>query len=279
MTTQHLPGSSIEIVADWSPGEPPRHALFDFDGTLSLIREGWPDIMIPLMVEILAETGTDETPEQLREIATAFVMELNGKQTIYQMSRLAEEVERRGGRPRDPLAYKHAYHERLMHRIHARRERLRDGSDAPSAWLVPGSIRMLELLQAHGVLMYLASGTDEVYVREEVELLGLNRFFGDHVYGALDDYRSFSKAQIIARLFTQQEIPGSALIGFGDGYVEIQNVREVGGTAVAVASDESSRGGKPDPWKRERLINAGANVVVADFSEAERLLGLWWPAS
>ena len=28
-----------------------RHALFDFDGTLSLIREGWQDVMIPQMVD------------------------------------------------------------------------------------------------------------------------------------------------------------------------------------------------------------------------------------
>jgi len=28
--------------------------LFDFDGTLSLIRSGWVDVMVPMMVEILA---------------------------------------------------------------------------------------------------------------------------------------------------------------------------------------------------------------------------------
>ena len=30
-------------------------ALFDFDGTLSLIREGWPRVMIGMMVELLRE--------------------------------------------------------------------------------------------------------------------------------------------------------------------------------------------------------------------------------
>ena len=40
-------------------------ASFDFDGTLSLIREGWPQIMIPMMVEVLKETGTAETEAEL----------------------------------------------------------------------------------------------------------------------------------------------------------------------------------------------------------------------
>ena len=32
------------------------HALFDFDGTLSLIRSGWMGVMVPMMVEVLAES-------------------------------------------------------------------------------------------------------------------------------------------------------------------------------------------------------------------------------
>jgi len=38
-----LPGTMIEVIrVPTSPGTY-RHVLFDFDGTLSLIREGWPD--------------------------------------------------------------------------------------------------------------------------------------------------------------------------------------------------------------------------------------------
>ena len=38
--------TQIEIVKDWS-GYDIKYALFDFDGTVSLVREGWQDIMIP----------------------------------------------------------------------------------------------------------------------------------------------------------------------------------------------------------------------------------------
>src|SRR3954447_8937997 len=78
-----------------------RFVLFDFDGTLSLIREGWPQVMIPMMVDVLRQTGTAEADATLAAEVEDFVMRLNGKQTIYQMMQLAEEVKKRGGQPLD----------------------------------------------------------------------------------------------------------------------------------------------------------------------------------
>jgi phosphoglycolate phosphatase len=43
----------------------PRAVLFNFDATLSLIRSGWMDVMIPMMVEILADLRTGESDAQL----------------------------------------------------------------------------------------------------------------------------------------------------------------------------------------------------------------------
>lgn len=272
VSTRFLANSSIELIENFRACRPPEHALFDFDGTLSLIREGWPDVMIPLFVEHLKDLGTGESPESLREICTHFVMELTGKQTIYQMIRLGEEIQKRGGTPREPLVYKEEYHQRLLARIDSRRNDLKTGDISPEQMLVPGSERMLELLAERGIGLYLASGTDEHYVKEEVELLGLDRFFGEQIYGAREDYRSFSKAQVIERILESNEMDGSSLVGLGDGYVEIQNVKEAAGIAVAVASDEAGRSGRPDAWKRKRLIAAGANVVVPDFRESDRLV-------
>src|SRR5437016_3308176 len=110
----------IEILCSDFPRGRFRSVLFDFDGTLSLIREGWPQVMIPMMVGILRETGTSETDAVLTAAVEEFVMRLNGRQTIYQMIHLAEEVRRRGGTPQDPLAYKRCYHDRLMDRIGSR---------------------------------------------------------------------------------------------------------------------------------------------------------------
>lgn len=274
--THMLPDTSVEIVRPLALDRPPAHVLFDFDGTLSLIREGWPEVMIPLMVEILQATGTDEPPQVLHRICNNFVTELTGKQTIYQMIRLAEEVSKRGGRPEDPLTYKKQYLDRLMDRIIDRREGLRTGRIAPEAMMVPYSFELLDSLKQRGAALYLASGTDEPDVAEEVRLLKLDRYFGPHVYGAQDDYRTFSKAQVIERILRENALQGPSLLGFGDGFVEIQNIKTVGGTAVAVASDEAARSGRPDPWKRDRLIGAGADLVIPDYHDFQPLVDYLW---
>ena len=175
-----------------------------------------------------------------------------------------------------PLHYKQIYHDRLMLKIEARREDLRTGRAAAESMLVPGAIAMLSALRERGAQLYLASGTDEEFVREEADLLGLTPYFGERLHGAVDDYLSYSKAQVIQRIFEEQEIDGARLLGFGDGYVEIENVKSAGGTAVAVASDEAGRSGEPDAWKRQRLIGVGADIVIPDFQDWRPLVDYLW---
>jgi phosphoglycolate phosphatase len=261
----------IEILRPDLPRGRFRSVLFDFDGTLSLIREGWPEVMIPMMVDVLRATGTEETPDTLHAAVEEFVMRLNGRQTIYQMMHLAEEVRRRGGTPLEPLAYKHRYHELLMERIQGRLVDLASGAATAEAWTVPGSRALLENLRRRGMKLYLASGTDLAFVRREVELLGLASYFGEHIYGALDEYQNFSKKMIIDALLRDHQLHGAELLGFGDGFVEIEEVKGVGGVAVAVASDEVRRHGV-NAWKRERLIRAGADVVIPEYRRQEKLL-------
>ena len=110
-------------------------------------------------------------------------------------------------------------------------------------------------------------------MKQEAELLGLTRFFGRHIYGALDNYKEFSKKMVIDRILRENGIDGEQLLSFGDGYVEIENTKEVGGLAVAVASDEAHNGsGRFDEWKHRRLLGVGADVVIPDFRDAEALL-------
>ena len=104
-------------------------------------------------------------------------------------------------------------------------------------------------------------------------MLGLTAYFGEHIYGALDNYKSFSKKMVIERILRENNIPGERLLSFGDGYVEIENTKEVGGLAVAVASDEANNGsGRFDEWKRQRLLGVGADVVIPDYRDAALLL-------
>ncbi len=264
----------VELRPSFAPRPAITHAIFDFDGTLSLIREGWPEVMMGMFEEMIPHR-CDDTPESLRQMLYDDMMSLNGKQTIYQMMRYAERVKERGGEALEPLAYKHEYLRRLNVKIGFRLDGLRDGSISPSRYLVPHSIELLENLQARGVKLCLASGTDEVFVKNEAELLGVRRFFGEHIYGAQDQYQNFSKKMIIERTLRENSIQGAQLIAFGDGYVEIQNTKEAGGLAIAVASDEANPGsGRIDAWKRERLVGVGADVVIPDYKDHQPLLRL-----
>jgi phosphoglycolate phosphatase-like HAD superfamily hydrolase len=250
------------------------HVLFDFDGTLSLIRQGWPDVMVPMFTELLPPRA-GETDADRRRMAFEDIMHLNGKQTIYQMIQLCERIKERGGVPREPLWYKHEYLRRLDLRIKDRLEGLRQGTIRPDDLLVDGARSLLENLHTRGLPLYLASGTDEVFVRQEAELLDLVRYFGPRIYGAQDDYKNFSKKLVIERIIRENKIQGEQLLSFGDGYVEIQNTKEAGGLAVAVASDEANNGsGHMDEWKRERLSGVGADVLIPDFRDAAPLLEL-----
>jgi phosphoglycolate phosphatase len=262
----------VEFAPSFAPRPHISHVLFDFDGTISLIREGWPQIMVPMFVELLPALA-GESEEARRQLCFEDIMRLNGKQTIYQMIQLAERIKERGGTPREPLWYKHEYLRRLDERIRHRCDGLRSGASTADDSLVFGTRRLLDTLQRRGLTLYLASGTDEQFVKAEAELLDVTRFFGRHIYGAQDDYKQFSKKMVIERILRENQIPGEQLLAFGDGYVEIQNTKEVGGLAVAVASDEANNGsGRFDEWKRQRLLGVGADVVIPDFRDAGALL-------
>jgi phosphoglycolate phosphatase-like HAD superfamily hydrolase len=271
------PWASVELAAPLEPRPEIRFVLFDFDGTLSLIRQGWSEVMVPMFLEALPRTP-GETDNDVRQLVIDDIMRLNGKQTIYQMIQLAERITERGGTPQEPLAYKHEYLRRLGEHIGSRTHRLRSREIQPDELLVHLARPLLENLRERGLELYLASGTDEYAVKDEAEQLDLTRYFGNHIYGALDDYKRFSKKIIIDRILEEEGISGNQLLAFGDGYVEIENTKQVGGFAVAVASDEAHNGsGRVDEWKRKRLLGVGADAVIPDYRDAiafvDRLLG------
>lgn len=253
-------------------------AIFDFDGTLSLIREGWQQIMIPYFIDELSKApgAKDLSEENISYKVRDFVTVLTGKQTIYQCIHLSEEISALGGKAEDPQVYKDEYQRRLLVHIDERIKGLKDGTLKPEPLTVPGSYDLLEMLKRHDVELYLASGTDEIYVLEEARLLGVDKYFGKHIYGAQREYKTFSKKMVIERILRTNNLAGEKLVGFGDGYVEIENVREVDGFAVGVASNESERCGV-DEWKRERLIRAGANIIIPDYRNIDEIEAVLFP--
>jgi phosphoglycolate phosphatase-like HAD superfamily hydrolase len=272
LTEAISPDPLFEILNPAACASEARVALFDFDGTLSLLRAGWANVMVPMMVRELAGLNSGESEATLESIVREFVDRLTGKQTIYQTIELARQVELRGGVAKDPLDYKRQYLDLLGAKIEYRLEEVRSGNVPPEKYLVPGAIRVLEDLRARGLRLYLASGTDEPYMRMEADLLGVTPYFDGGVFGALDDYKSFSKRILIQRILDRSECHGQQILGFGDGYVEIENVKGVGGVAIGVATDEGACL-RVDAWKRDRLVKAGADCIIPNYLQWDQLAG------
>src|SRR5207248_5349403 len=128
----------VELSAGFAPRPQISHVLLDFDGTLSLIREGWPEVMLPMFVEMLPG-APGETEEARRRLLLDDIMSLNGKQTIYQMIQLAERIKERGGKPKEALWYKKEYLHRLEERIRSRLESIRNKTVPPDHYLLFGA--------------------------------------------------------------------------------------------------------------------------------------------
>ncbi len=263
----------MEIIRNAYPAAAPKAAIFDFDGTISLIVSGWREIMIEQFVAELRATpkGSEESPDELEKLVSAFVDRNTGRPTIYQSFSLIEEIRRRGGTVRDPVDYKKEHSLRMKPIVDERLNGLRSGRIPPSALMLPGSVEILKRFRDRDVILYLASGSSVGFVKEECELLGITDLFDGGIYGALPDPEAFSKAMVIERILDEQRISPDELIGFGDGHTETQNVRAVGGFVVGVASDETGFGGV-DPTKRSLLIDCGSDVIIPDYRDYDRLM-------
>ena len=254
----------VETIHPGTSAPGARIAVFDFDGTVSLIRAGWVEIMVSMMLEVLTALHTGESQDDLRGVVEPSIWRLTGKETLYQMIALAEQVTLRGGTPLDPREYKRQFLSRLFAVSGRRIQELHDHRCAPDQYLVPGTRALLGDLRARGLRLYLASGTDEAHVKEEADLLDVTRYFDGGVYGALPDPDAFSKRMLIERILRRPGIHPHYLIGFGDGPVEIEELKRTGALAVGLATDEPECR-HTSPWKRRNLIEVGADYIIPNY--------------
>lgn len=263
---------NVEFAHPVAPRPRISHVLFDFDGTLSLVREGWPQIMLDLFLGWLPSVP-GESEAELRGELMAEIMQRTGKPTIDQMIRLAERIRERGGQPAEPEWYKQQFKAQLEKRRSVRTTALASGTAMVDSLLIHQVRPLLDHLESLGLQLYLASGTDDAAVKYEAELLDLTRYFGHHIFGALEDPNEFSKPLVVERMLRDDKITGNQLLAFGDGVAEIEAVKAVGGLAIAVASDEANNGsGRVDPWKHKLLLSIGADIVIPDYREAIALV-------
>jgi phosphoglycolate phosphatase-like HAD superfamily hydrolase len=261
--------SSHRSESGFSPRPQISHVIFDFDGTLSWLRHGWPEIMAGIFLERLPA----ETRESIRETLLADILSLNGKPSIFQMERCAERVRENDGPNLDPGEMLKEYASVLHAAVRERIEQLKRGEAKPDDFVICGARRLLEMMRSRGLVLIILSGTEESQVKYEADLLGLAPFFGAHIYGGTANLVQSSKQAVIDRLMRQEKIPGECLLSFGDGPVEIRLTKQAGGLAVGVASDEDVNGsGKLHRQKVPQLSEAGADLLIPDYRDPEVLM-------
>jgi phosphoglycolate phosphatase-like HAD superfamily hydrolase len=273
----NLAASGIQIIRDVERGRF-KHALFDFDGTVSLLREGWQQVMGPLMVEMICG-DTDPTPDIERAVAD-YIEDSTGINTILQMEQLVRMVNDYGLVPKDQIldahGYKAIYNDRLMRRVRRRADELALGTLPLDSVTVRGSIDFVKAIHSRGLRMYIFSGTDRADVQNEARLVGVAHYF-EEIWGALRTYQESNKEMIIKQIIREHELHGSEVLVVGDGPVEIRLAREHGCVSLGVCSDELRGHGWNDA-KRRRLLTAGADILVPDFSEYNCLVDYLFPA-
>jgi len=81
---------------------------------------------------------------------------------------------------------------------------------------------------------------------------------------------------VLKEIIATNNLHGSEVLIVGDGPVEIRNARDNDCVSVGVASDEI-RGYGWNMDKYPRLVKAGADIMVPDFSDGPALIDYLFP--
>ena len=275
LTSARYSGTTeIELVDALPPKLSIRLAIFDHDGTISTLREGWEKIMEPMMMKSIlgsqCETSNDALSHRVRTRVRDLIERTTGIQTIAQMHALVELIREFGLVPADQILsaaqYKGIYNAELLSLVNQRLAKLDRGELQANDFTIKGATQFLRALKQAGVLLYLASGTDLEDVKSEAEHLGYADVFEDRIYGSVGSVDRDAKKVVLERIMG--DIGGAAgqLVVFGDGPVEMRESRRRGALGIGIASDELRRFGV-NPVKRARLIRAGASAIAPDFTQ------------
>ncbi len=275
-------GTEIEIINELPLPLNIHHAIFDHDGTISTLREGWEHIMHPMMMKAILgdhfQVADEALYHKVHTRVVDFIDKTTGIQTLVQMKGLVDLVKEFGFVPADKIldefGYKAIYNDELLKMVKEREAKLTRGELALEDFTLKNAVLLLEKLYKAGVKLYLASGTDEEDVKNEARILGYDHLFDGGIYGAVGDVNKEAKKIVLDRILDTIGSSGNGQVAaFGDGPVEIRETRKRGGITIGIASNELKRYSL-NQSKRSRLIKAGANVIIPDYSQLPKLLNL-----
>ncbi len=280
-TPTYLAESTIELInhSFTLNRRLPKLAIFDHDGTISTLRQGWESVMEQVMLQYIL--GNSEISVQQRKSIELKIKELidstTGIQTIIQMQYFVEMVRKENLVPFDKILtaehYKKIYLEKLKETMKGKLTALRRDELDVEDFTIKASVNFLERLYKNGTRLYMASGTDKDDVNIEAELLGYSKLFGDRIFGSVGNVAVDPKKLVMQQIITEIEPLGYApeeCAVFGDGPVEMREGSNHNFATIGIISDEKQRFGV-NQAKRPRLILAGADILVPDFSQMYRI--------
>jgi len=279
----YLDGSEIEICYNEAPDlKVADHVVFDHDGTISTLRQGWEKVMEPMMIKaILGEKyhlADHNLYLRILNRVREYIDKSTGIETLNQMEALIEIIKEFNLIPQsqilDKYGYKKIYNNALMEIVNRRILKYKKAELAIEDFTIKGSIQFLSALRRKGIKLYLVSGTDESDVINEASVLGYAELFNGGIYGALKESKVSTKKKVMERIITTNKLDSARMVAVGDGPVEIREAVKSGGIGIGVASDEIRRFGLNND-KRSRLIKAGAHYIIPDFSNKDILLKLF----
>jgi phosphoglycolate phosphatase-like HAD superfamily hydrolase len=296
---EESPNTEIEIITERPARRGfPEVAIFDHDGTISVLRHGWESVMRGVMTDAIAgrithaaagatgATGAaaSSTPllpvaelERIQHSVNTLIEKTTGVQTLAQMYQLRDLVVEFGHTAEvlTPAEYKAIYNRALLATMEKRLRGLQTGRLAATDLTIKGAVDFLQKLAGAGTKLYLASGTDQDDARREARLLGYADLFTGGIFGSVGDIKNDPKKIVIRNIIAEIKKRGGScergnVAVFGDGPVEMREAKKAGLFAIGILSDEDRRYGA-NPAKRERLILAGADLLIPDFSWAGEL--------
>lgn len=242
-------------------------AMIDWDGAISLIREGWQRIMQEYIANFIS-SGLPQKNDYLW--AQSFIKKTLGENTVEQMLGMIEKAEQ-NGRNDIPVSYsekmalaeEHRKKYREILEKEVRGKRIKTAKKNPDKFIVRGMKYLLEELKKRNIKIFVASGSEQEGkggIEEEAETLGLKHYF-EAVFGYNGSISPYNKENVVKWILNKYNLDPLQLLVVGDGPKEMKVGKKFGAVTIGLISNNVTR---------KILLDSGADFIVynaIDLSE------------
>ena len=148
------PNSEIEIINSWPANTEIKYAIFDHDGTISTLREGWEQIMAPMMIKAIMGdkylSADESLYNKVKERVAEMIDKTTGIQTLMQMSILIDLIKEFNIIPKNEIldthGYKKIYNDELIRLVKERENKLTRHELSVEDFTIKNAVKFLQNL-------------------------------------------------------------------------------------------------------------------------------------